>query len=960
MTDDLQPAPDPGARPRLRSARSPRPHRTVAVLLALLVAGATGLPPANAMLPATRVPLSQQVPAADQPPTTMEDLETLEQRVAAIALRRAGIDLMRAGDVDAALQQLAEARAIFQRVGDRAGEAGVLDSMALAYRRGGQYVRARELFEEVLTIGRALRDLELEQGALTCLGLVYDNLGEYARALDYHQQALVLARRLREDARAAGAGGRLVIHLTGELSALNNVAGMYQQRAEYARALQYFQQALDLARALDPRAPSGLLLDDLGGLTVETVVEASLVTQGKALDNMALVYSSLGEYTRALELHQQALAIFRELSWPVELLVALTNTGTAYGNVGEHDRALELHQEALAIARAAGLRAAEKSVLNNIGVTYREQGDYTRALELMQQALAIVREQGDRRGEAISLGNIGAVHDNLGQHARAVELHQQALAIARELGDPSAEATFLSNLGDSYEQLGDLARAMDLYRQALAIGEDVRTAAGIEELKTSLAGRIAGVYARATPLLLRLGQPVEAFELTERARARTFLDQLGNARFDVRRAADPRLIQQEQALRAEIGTLDQQLRQEQARPGTERSAERLATLGTELSSRQAAYADLLTRLKLADPEAASLLSVAPLTLAEVQRLLDADTVLLSYFVTADKTVATVVGREQFRAVELPVGEAALRAAIDEFRAFADPRDVHPASLQQLAAWLIAPIADQLTTPVVGVVPHGVLHYLPFAALPAPPPRPDVGAAEASYFGETHTLFYLPSASALPFIQQKRKASAGPLLALAQSQPEGLPPLRFADLEAEAIAGLYGTRALVGSAATESAFRAQAPGATILHLAAHGELNAARPLFSRLFLAADAQDDGSLTVQDVYGLDLARADLVVLSACETQLGAQSRGDDLVGLNRAFIYAGTPSVIASLWSVNDPATALLMASFYGHLRAGRSKAAALQAAQAETRAQYPHPYYWAAFVLTGDPGTAVGQP
>ena len=175
------------------------------------------------------------------------------------------------------------------------------------------------------------------------------------------------------------------------------------------------------------------------------------------------------------------------------------------------------------------------------------------------------------------------------------------------------------------------------------------------------------------------------------------------------------------------------------------------------------------------------------------------------------------------------------------------------------------------------------------------------------------------------------------------------------MEAASIAQLYGTQPLLGSAATKTALRAQAPSAPMLHLATHAELNERSPLFSRLLLAPDGQDDGSLTVQDVFELNLASADLVVLSACETQLGAQSRGDDLVGLTRAFIYAGTPSFIASLWSVDDQATAVLMTAFYRHLRGGASKAEALQRAQAETRAQYPHPYYWAAFVLTGDPGT-----
>ena len=250
---------------------------------------------------------------------------------------------------------------------------------------------------------------------------------------------------------------------------------------------------------------------------------------------------------------------------------------------------------------------------------------------------------------------------------------------------------------------------------------------------------------------------------------------------------------------------------------------------------------------------------------------------------------------------------------------------------------------------MALVPNGVLHYVPFAALPN----------GAGYFGETHTLHYLPSASVLPFIQAKRKGPADCLLALAQSRPVGLPPLSFADVEVASIANLYGTQPLLGGTATTSALQRLAPEAQIIHLAAHGELNEQSPQFSRLFLAPDGLTDGSLTVQDVYGPNLAQADLVVLSACETQLGQQSRGDELVGLNRAFIYAGTPSVIASLWSVNDQATAVLMAAFYRHLRAGLSKAEALQAAQAETRAQYPHPYYWAAFVLTGDPGRRDGR-
>jgi CHAT domain-containing protein len=133
-----------------------------------------------------------------------------------------------------------------------------------------------------------------------------------------------------------------------------------------------------------------------------------------------------------------------------------------------------------------------------------------------------------------------------------------------------------------------------------------------------------------------------------------------------------------------------------------------------------------------------------------------------------------------------------------------------------------------------------------------------------------------------------------------------------------------------------------------------------PLFSRIILAPDKESDGILETHEIYDLDLKKVSLVVLSACETQLGVRSRGDDIVGLNRAFLFAGAPTVVASLWTVNDEATKILMTSFHTHLRAGRDKAESLRAAQVETRTKYPNPYYWAAFVLTGDPGPASNQP
>lgn len=277
-------------------------------------------------------------------------------------------------------------------------------------------------------------------------------------------------------------------------------------------------------------------------------------------------------------------------------------------------------------------------------------------------------------------------------------------------------------------------------------------------------------------------------------------------------------------------------------------------------------------------------------------------------------------------------------------------DLHPRSLHDLYAWLVAPLKSSLKTPVVGIIPHQKLHYVPFAAL----------YDGESYFGEQFTLFQLPSSSALPFIQAKSGRSVDAPLVMGDPRTDNptLPALAYAEQEARQVADLFHEPALLGEQASEQALLSQAGTAGALHLAAHGALNPAAPLFSRLWLAPEGKQDGRLNLFEVYSLDLARIDLVVLSACQTQLGQLSAGDEVTSLNRAFLY-GAPTVVSSLWSVDDAATGALMVNFYAHLRDGQGKAEALRRAQSELRSdpQHPewaHPYYWAGFVLNGDPG------
>jgi CHAT domain-containing protein len=270
---------------------------------------------------------------------------------------------------------------------------------------------------------------------------------------------------------------------------------------------------------------------------------------------------------------------------------------------------------------------------------------------------------------------------------------------------------------------------------------------------------------------------------------------------------------------------------------------------------------------------------------------------------------------------------------------------------------VTPLADQLKTPLVGIIPHQQLHYVPFAALMN---------GEVN-FGEQHILFTLPSANALPFIQTNavtaREANKQGAVVFGNPATDapGLSLLTNAANEAKVVGNLLGVPVHTGTEAKEDRLWVEVQNARILHQAAHGTYDSTSPLLSTIYLAPGNEYNGRLEVSEVYGLPLRGIELVVLSACETNIGDLSAGDEIVGLTRALVFAGASTVITSLWNVNDASTEVLMVSFYRHWQEGMGKAEALQAAQAEVRAdpRWRSPFYWAGFVLSGDAGEVIGK-
>jgi CHAT domain-containing protein len=507
----------------------------------------------------------------------------------------------------------------------------------------------------------------------------------------------------------------------------------------------------------------------------------------------------------------------------------------------------------------------------------------------------------------------------------------------------------------------------------VAIVEGLRGYLTIEELKGQFSELFADVYEGAVLAQLALDRPQDAFAYAERARARAFLDQLGNLRVDLRAGADPTLVEQEQQLSGEIAALSRRMHEEYAKPADQRNDELAREIQSRLEAKRAEYADLLVQLKLSNPAYAALVSVDPLPLEEIQsEVLEEDVTLIEYFVAEDQTIAFALTGDSFQAIPIPITRETLANRVSAFRDLIALEAQQPderltrdrlAAAQALFNALLSPLSPYLSHHTLVIVPHNVLHYLPFAAL---------ADEEGTPLAVRYTLSFAPSSSALSYAQANSNPDGGRLLALGNPTTD-LPPLAFAEGEVRAISSLYASPStLLGPEASEAAFRIAAPSADWIHLAVHGEFNPISPLFSTLHLAGEptAEDstelaartaltsdtDGWLEVHEVYGLDLREANLVVLSACQTKLGELSRGDELVGLTRAFLYSGTPTVAATLWEVDDEATGVLMTAFHRHVREGMGPAAALRAAQEEVRAneKWSAAYYWAGVQVIGDGG------
>jgi CHAT domain-containing protein/tetratricopeptide (TPR) repeat protein len=865
---------------------------------------------------------------------------------------------IRMGHKHLALENLTKALSFYKQVNDWRHQIEVLILISTLHSSLGQLPQALESAQAAITISKEKGASDAEAVGHFALGVAHATTGKSELAIKEYDLALELCRTQP---------GRFV-----EGTVLNNLGLIYYTHGELDRALTCFTKSLEIYQDITANTLAAYALNNIGTvyarrsepLIALTYLEKALKLaqehkdkrlQAAIFSSMANQYFSINNPEYAIRSLEQAAATLALIDEPGQEVEALINIADGYATIGNYKEALKVLRPIVDSQRLKNDPLHYGYALREMGYIYILMGDDDNAFKYFTDALSQLIASKDGIGLVDVYAALGSIYLQRGDYRKAEELYNQSLALAKSAGLRRGESIVLARLGFLKEQQGDLVQAEDYYNQHIKINESLLFSARVEEFKIEITNISAALAPQALRFKLKLGKDAEAFDLTERVRARAFLDQLNNVRINLQKGGNSKLLDEEQSLRLDIHSLEESLTKERLQNPL---PETIQLLTENLAKQEQAYTSVVMRLKASNDEYANFLTHSPPSLQQIQQFLGPQTTMLSYFVTTNKTYAFIIRSNSLKVVEIPVTEADLCGQIKWFHSFPNiSNDAQPGSLVQLNAWLVTPIRQYLQTTELIIVPHGILHYLPFAAL----------TDGHNYFGDRHTIYYLPSASTLPSLRRRIHPGSNRVLAIAQAQAGGLPGLRFVDKEATNVARLYQTKPQLTNSTTKADFLKQTGAYKIIHIAAHAELKASTPLFSRIRLSADKNEDGFLQVREIYTMDLSGTNLVSLSACQTQVGTnlaslsacqtqvrtQSRGDDIIALSRAFLYAGASSVLASLWTVNDEATSLLMNVFYTRLKQGMSKAAALQAAQIATRRKYPNPYHWAAFVLTAAP-------
>ena len=887
-------------------------------------------------------------------------------------------------DYPRAIEAFERTLPFWRQAGDSGGESDTLNNIGFVHRRQGNLESAIELYRR--SQEKAGDDRRKAARALANLAAVYRELSEPEKALENYRQAVELYRAGSDPARAA--------------KVLVSMASLYSDLQEQRKALDGYHEAIPLLRASGETEGLAAALNNLGesysilGLNeraatyyLEALELSRLLGdrrfEGRTLNNLGLALHLSGEPRTALGHFENGVELLKADADHRAEAATLLNAARSYRAIDQSDKALEVAWRALEIKRSENDRGGEAVVLTEIASIYVERGRIEEALKHLEPALELSRAVKNPRTEAVALLEWARAARQLGDWTLALERIEAAIGIVEarrgKVGSHARKAAFLATKRSFYELWIDILMA--LHGRQPAAGFDAR-----------------------------------ALQASERVRARSLVDMLEDAQVEVDRRAGPELQERERSLQRRVNGLELDRSRWARRPSGPEITDIEQQLETALAELEQTRS-LIRRSSPA--YASLTATSPPLTVAELRRqILDPDTVWLQFALGENRSFLWVVTPTSIRSFELP-DRATIDAAARSVYELLTERErtpegespdqrsdrieqadaAYPAAARALSRMLLGPVEEPLAAGRLLIVTEGSLSYVPFGGLVDPwrhAGESKTAAAETwRPLLQEYEIVRLPSASTLSVLrrdQALRPPAREPLIVLAdpvfsRDDPR-IPALRsqghsdvessdrssvreylseiplrrlaFTRAEAEsAAAHVPGAKIVLGpEAAKDTVVGGELRRYRVIHFATHGILNNRHPELSALVLTLfDAQGqavDGFLRLHDIYNLNL-EADLVVLSACQTALGREIKGEGLVGLTRGFMYAGASRVLATLWTVQDRATMKLMSRFYQHMmRDGERPAAAIRQAQLSLRESpgFSAPYYWAGFELQGE--------
>jgi len=926
--------------------------------------------------------------------------------------------------VNQGIEYYNRALTIFREIGDKKSEGDCLNNIGVAYYFTGSLHKALEYWKEDLKIAKEIEEVASELFCLQNIGVVYYELDDYPMSLEFTEKALKIAKEI----------GNTFI----EGRCLMIIGNIHNEIGSYKKALECYKQTLRIARKNEEK-----------------------VDEGGSLGNIALINWNLGRYTQALESYKEALELIKEVGDKRTEIKLIHNIGQLYQKLGNYDKALQYCKKVVETAQEIGAKREEAISQNSIGNIYMYLGDYNQSLKLCEQALKIFREMGDKKEEASCLGDISLIHKRLGNYSKALEYLDQGLKIARKIGNKFLEAQNLIDIGrinhklDNYSKSKEIFskvlsigqeirhpeivwhayyglasnceiqkefdQALDHYKKAIAMIENIRTQLQLEEYKSGFIKGKIEIHENLINLLFRLhqkdtskGYDKECFYYVEKAKARAFLDSLGEAGIDVKAHVSSEIREKERKISREISKIQTNLQKSGL------SEEKRNELYNKLEKAEDEYNSLIIKIKRENPKYANLIYPEPYNLEQVQeKLLDGKTALIEYLIGDKYAFGFLVTKNDLfissfhkettditldnQTESMPETESLINMAesyihtltLEESKEF---KGIDAS--KELYELLFAPFKDKLSKDIekLIIIPDRNLYYLPFGTLISSTVPGQLTEEHRRYLIEDYKISYAPSASSLinllqrGFTRKREKdllAIGDPVFHLEKidkTKPTSselakpvkadqimrgdyfrkgysFSPLIYTSAEIKSTSKFFKNKLkelfLKERASEENIKKMELNKFKIIHIATHGLLDNENGKRSALVLTLDEDptEDGFLQAREIYNLKF-NADLVILSACQTGKGKLEKGEGVTGLSDAFFYAGAKSVLATLWNINDKSTALFMSYFYKYLSQGKSKARALQEAKFKMiNSKYNHPFYWASFVLIGDYGSSI---